>query len=178
MKDNEEAKNKLGLGDDIPMLDSGDKDFKEQLDFALWSVGGSSDYSNDRERPYNGQMHTDYGERGKTLVQGLTFRDIKDCLIMAMIESATSNRYLNVDFSKCWDFTTDPPTPTQFLLDRQNDPDFISNKVDMGTWRPQDVYKLNWDEIDPLAVAQNMSIHMEKMMGIYPNVPQIKSKNE
>lgn len=30
-------------------------------------------------RPYDGQPHTDEGERGKTLVAGLTFRDVCDC---------------------------------------------------------------------------------------------------
>jgi hypothetical protein len=165
-----EIKNKLGLSDDIPILDASAEDFKEQLDFALWSVGGSSDYRNDRERPYNGQSHTDQGERGKTLVEGLTMRDIQDCLIKAMLESGTSNRYLNKDFSKCWNWGIDPPTPTQFLLDRQNDPDFISTKVEIGTWRPQDVYKLNWDNIDPIAIAQNLTCNIEKMMGIFPNI--------
>ncbi len=180
MKNNdaEEAKKKLGLGDDVPMLDASAEDFKEQLGFALWSVGGSSDYRNDRERPYDGQSHTDQGERGKTLVEGLTMRDIQDCLIMAMLESAPSNQYLDVDFSKCWNYNTSPPTPTQFLLDRQNEPDFVSTKVDIGTWRPQDVYKLNWEHIDPLAVAQNLSCRIEKMMGIFPNVPEILTKED
>lgn len=32
-----------------------------------------------RQRDYGGQMHTDQGERGRTLVEGLTFRDVVDC---------------------------------------------------------------------------------------------------
>ena len=35
-----------------------------------------------RERPYNGQPHTDEGIRGATLVEGLTMRDIKDCFVI------------------------------------------------------------------------------------------------
>lgn len=39
---------------EIQILDASHDDFKEQLEFAVWSTGGSSDYRNDRERPYNG----------------------------------------------------------------------------------------------------------------------------
>jgi hypothetical protein len=34
-----------------------------------------------RDRPYDGQSHTDTGERGKTEVKGITFRDLRDCFI-------------------------------------------------------------------------------------------------
>lgn len=33
----------------------------------------------DRERPYSGQAHTHDGERGRTPIQGLTYRDLMDC---------------------------------------------------------------------------------------------------
>jgi hypothetical protein len=36
--------------------------------------------SHDRNRPYLGQAHTDEGERGMTLVKGLTMRDVSDCI--------------------------------------------------------------------------------------------------
>lgn len=35
----------------------------------------------DHERPYNGQPHTDHGERGKTEVRGVTFRDLYDAFV-------------------------------------------------------------------------------------------------
>lgn len=41
----------------------------------------------DRNRPYNGQGWTSDGERGQTIVKGLTFRDIRDCLILAFYDS-------------------------------------------------------------------------------------------
>lgn len=156
---------------EIPVLDPSNEDFKEQLEFALWSTGGSSDYRNDRERPYNGQSWTDDGERGRQEVKGLTMRDIRDCLIKAMLQSATSKKYLEVDtFLKCWDSSTGKSEPTQFLLDHQNEPDFISCKVELGTWRTQDVYKIDFNGVDPLAVCQNLTNEIEKMMGIFPNV--------
>lgn len=161
------------MNKEIEMLDASNEDFIEQLDFALWSTGGSSDYRNDKERPYNGQSWTDEGERGKTEVKGLTMRDIKDCLIRAMIMSAPSDKYLEVEtFLKCWDFSTEPAKPTQFLLDKQNEPDFVSCKVELGTWRTQDVYKIDFNKIDPLAIAQNMTCEIEKIMGIFPNIKQ------
>lgn len=161
----------MDLGKEVKMLDASSEDFKEQFEFAIWGTGGSSDYRNDRERPYNGQSWTDEGERGKTEVKGLTMRDIRDCLIKAMLVSSPSNKYLNEDFSKCWDYSQEPAKPTQYLLDHQNETDFISTKVELGTWRPQDVYKINWDNIDPLAIASNLTCEIEKMMGIFPNVP-------
>ena len=162
------------LGEEVEMLDASNDDFKEQLEFALWSTGSSSDYRNDRERPYDGQSWTTDGERGKTEVKGLTQRDIRDCLIKAMLISSSSNKYLDEDFNKCWDYSQEPVKPTQYLLDHQNETDYISTKVELGTWRLQDVYKINWDEVDPIAVCQNMSCEIEKMMGIFPNINELK----
>lgn len=42
----------------------------------------------DRNRPYDGQPWTDGGERGQMMVQGVTMRDIRDCLILAFYSSA------------------------------------------------------------------------------------------
>lgn len=155
---------------EIPMLDASDEDFKENLEFQIWSTGGSSDYRNDRERPYNGQPWTDEGERGKTEVKGLTMRDLRDCLIKAMLSASPSDRYLNEDWSRCWDYSGGEQKPTQFLLDNQNEPDFISVKAELGTWRTQDVYKINFEKVDPLAIAQNLTCEVERMMGIFPNI--------
>ena len=41
----------------------------------------------DRNRPYNGQRHTDDGKRGETEVRGITMRDVRDCLILAFYDS-------------------------------------------------------------------------------------------
>lgn len=42
----------------------------------------------DPSRPYDGQPHTDHGERGKTEVNGITFRDLRDAFIRACFESS------------------------------------------------------------------------------------------
>lgn len=160
----------LELPENTPLLDTSDPDFKEQLAFALWSTHSSSDYRNDRERPYNGQPHTDHGERGKAEVKGLTMRDIRDCLIRAMLVSYPNKEYTEFEeFKKCWDFSTGEAVATQYLKDNQDK--YVSAKVELGTWRDQDVYKINWEDIDPLAIANNLTCEIERMMGIFPNVP-------
>lgn len=161
----------MKINKEIPVIDFDDKDFKEKLNFEIWSTGGSSDYSNDRNRPYNGQSHTDDGKRGQTEVKGLTMRDIRDCLVKAMLMSAATESYLATDeWLKCWDFSSGVAVPTQYLLDRQNKPEYISVKAELGTWRTQDIYKIDFSNVDPLAICQNLTCEIERMMGIFPNI--------
>jgi hypothetical protein len=142
----------------IPMLSMDDPDFGAKLDFAMNTDGSSSDYENDRNRPYNGQPWTDNGIRGAQEVKGITMRDLKDCLIQA--------------FLVC----VDPDIPDQAVLAKKvfeisNDPDIGKGTeyAAKGTWRTQDVYKVDLSKVDPVAVAQNMTCFVEHYMGIYPN---------
>jgi len=63
----------------------GDKEkmdeFNNTLEKAFADCQGDSAFTMDRDRAYNGQLHTDCGERGKTLVEGLTMRDVSDCFV-------------------------------------------------------------------------------------------------
>lgn len=161
----------------IPILDPDDKDFNDKMNFELWSTQSNSDHSNDRNRPYNGQPWTDDGERGKTEVKGLTMRDIKDCIIKGFLEAGAEDDYLNKDFEKCWDYSTDPPKPTPFLLEMQAQGKYVSTKVATGNWRPQDTLNLPLDKMDPLAIAQCIGTEIEKMMGIFPNIPKDMGDN-
>lgn len=121
-------------------------DLKNTIINGMIEIQGSSAYSNDRNRPYDGQPHTDNGERGKTEVKGLTFRDIRDCFIKGA------------------------------LLSNGVEQPLLYERAQENTWVADDIYKLNWNNMDPIAVAQNMSCEMEKMMGIYPNVPKLNSE--
>jgi len=47
-----------------------------------------------------------------------------------------------------------------------------SEKGEKALLCENDVYALPWDNMDPLAVAANMTCEVEKLMGIYPNVPE------
>ena len=109
-------------------------DFFVSMESAFNDCNGESAWSMHRDRIYNGQPHTTSGERGKTLVDGLTMRDIRDCIVMGFLDAGGIEKEHPV-----WD----------------------------------DVYSLECD-FDPLAVASNAICHIEKMMGIFPNIPKPK----
>lgn len=96
-----------------------------------------------RDRPYNGQAHTDQGERGKAFVEGLTMRDVNDCFRRAILQSTGS-----VELNAIAD---------------DGDQKAITNAI----------YDLvDWNDIDPIAIGQNLSCEIERMMGIFPNLPE------
>ena len=89
----------------------------------------------DRDRPYGGQPHTFDGQRGRTEVKGITFRDLYDCFVRA-----------------CYD----------------------ASGLPVEQWSGT-VYDLPWDDMDIVAVMQNLSCWVERYMGIYPNVPRLEA---
>jgi hypothetical protein len=137
------------MGKNVDILKINDPNFKEELELTLNTEGSASDYRNDRERPYNGQPHTTEGVRGAQEVKGITFRDLKDCFVQAMLVSSGKSELSDKVFEK--------------------DEEFKGTKyAAKGTWRASDVY--NVDDFDPIAVAQNLCCFVEHYMGIYPNV--------
>lgn len=110
-------------------------DFNDALGHAIERLSPSDLLTAlDRSRPYNGQPWTDSGIRGKTEVNGLTMRDLRDCYIRG-----------------CYDSSGLAPK------------DY-----------PKTIFGLNWENIDPMAVFQNMSCWIERYMGIFPNIPPLK----
>ena len=115
---------------------------KEEFEAILMSSFSCSDIRNDRARSYDGQPHTSYGDRGKQVLSGITMRDIQDCFVMAYLQATKR-----------------------------------SDVVESGEWREYMVYDEVFEDdgrpydLDPIAIAQNMTCNIEKMMGIYPNVP-------
>lgn len=97
-----------------------------------------------RDRPYTGQPHTSEGVRGKTLVKGLTMRDVDDCMAMGLLEASGIHE--------------------------------LYEAVQNGTWTYRDLYKL--EDFDPVAAIQCMGCRLEKMMGIFPNVPNLLFEGE
>ena len=135
----------------IPILGTDDENFKTNFEFTIWSTQSSSDYRNNRKRPYNGQPWTDHGERGKTLVKGLTMRDIVDCMVQGFLAASD-----NEDLQK-----------RVFEIDKGlQDTEYASD----GSWRYQDIYEIDLKKIDPGAVIRNTACFIEHYMGIYPNV--------
>ena len=69
------------------------------------------------------------------------------------------------------------PSDTKELINRQEEFPWI--KVDLGTWKQQDMFNENLDQdFDPVAVSQALTCEIEKMMGIYPNVPTLISHDD
>lgn len=100
-----------------------------------------------RARPHEGQSHTTHGQRGKTEIKGITFRDLRDCFIRACCQSSHPHPHYEE-----------------------------SCKGEMAVLSESDLYDLPWDDIDIVAVAQNLTCEVEKIMDIYPNVPAVESE--
>lgn len=163
------------ISKDIPIIEYNEDSFIEDFENVMEKILGSSAHRNDIDRPYDGQSHTSHGTRGMEFVNGLTMRDIRDCLVKAMLVSGSEDGYLNKDFNKCWDYSevktdNDIPKPTQFLLDKIKDNKYVSTKVELGIWSEKDLYYLPWEQMDPVAICQNLTCEIEKMMGIFPNI--------
>lgn len=119
-----------------------------QISVAIDELG--SDHNMQRDRPYLGQSHTDTGVRGMTEIRGITFRDLRDCYVRAVLLSA---HHL---------------VPTLYEE---------ATKGPAAVLCENDLYGFNLDEIDPIAIAQNLSCEVERVMGIFPNVPGEKAQS-
>lgn len=116
---------------------------------------GWHDHNMRRDRPYNGQSHTCTGDRGATEIKGVTFRDLRDCFIRAY---AMSHDYYKPG-------TIEPIQPNATISDE-------ARKGEAATICETDIYGLV-GSIDPIAVVQNLCCEVEKIMGIFPNVPRL-----
>lgn len=119
---------------------------------------GWNDHNMQRDRPYNGQPHTDTGARGATEIKGITFRDLRDCFIRAFILS--HQHYANGSSAEL--------QPNAALRNE-------ASKGESAALCEDDIYRLVGG-VDPIAVVQNLSCEIEKVMGIYPNVPEMAFK--
>lgn len=118
-----------------------------KLEFAIRATAGSSNYRNDRERPYTGQPQTLHGKRGETEVSGLTMRDISDCILQGFLSASGVSGLAR----KTFPLSSDDVRYTK------------------GDWRYDDVYLIPPD-YDPQAVIQMAMCFVEKYMGIFPNI--------
>lgn len=111
---------------------------------------GYRDHNMRRDRPYSGQPHTDTGVRGKTEIKGITFRDLRDAYIRAYCLSC------GVD------------NPAHYAE---------AEKGENAALCENDIFALKGD-VDPMAVVQNLCCEIEKLMGIYPNVPKLEDRHD
>ena len=113
---------------------------------------GWHDHNMRRDRPYGGQSHTSTGTRGATEVKGITFRDLRDCFVRAVLLSTGAEVIDGVDMRPRYEEAA---------------------KGEAAALCENDVYGFNLDKLDPIAIAQNLACEVEKAMGIYPNVPTL-----
>lgn len=113
-----------------------------------------SNHLTDPNRPFTGQPHTDNGERGKTEVKGIRFRDLADCVVKAFVDAAG------------------------FSIEDEAEREELYRRADDGTLNYNDVYRLDLSKMDPLALMQSVCCRVEKAMGIYPNVPKLHYESE
>ena len=99
-----------------------------------------SDHTTDKNRPFSGQAHTHQGERGKTEVKGIRFRDLADCAVRA------------------------------FVVSCETAGGELRKRCDDGTLNHNDLFTFDMEDMDPLAFIQNLCCEVEKAMGIFPNV--------
>lgn len=106
-----------------------------------------------RDRPYTGQPHTVEGVRGSHVISGITFRDLRDAFIRAYITSVPNFKNGSME-----------PLEPNYTLSQE------AKKGPDAVLCENDIYTLVGD-LDPMALCQNLSIEIEKLMGIYPNLP-------
>lgn len=114
---------------------------------------GWHDHSMQRDRPYTGQPHTHTGVRGAEEIKGITFRDLRDCFIRAVLLSTGGFDIDGVPMRAAYEEAA---------------------KGENAVLCENDLYGFNLDKLDPAAISQNLACEVEKMMGIYPNVPKIE----
>lgn len=117
---------------------------------------GWHDHNMRRNRPYNGQPHTNTGIRGATEINGLTFRDLRDCFIRAVLLSTGAETIDGVNMRPRYEEAC---------------------KGEDAALCESDLYGFNLDRLDPIAICQNLCCEVEKAMGIFPNVPELREKN-
>ncbi len=98
------------------------------------------------EASHSPQPHTIAGKRGDVIINGVTFRQIAECVLRGMLDGAThydKTDTVNLDYHRLIDI----------------------------------IYKVEWlGDFDPMAIVQNASCHIEKVLGIYPNIPKLIEK--
>ena len=120
------------------------EDFLYNLGNAIRETQGSTAVSMDRNRPYDGQLHTNTGDRGRQEVHGVTMRDVVDCLIRAMVHCMNPDSEAGKD---------------------------LLRKLEAESLIWDNIFEADLSQMDPIAISQNLTCEIEKAMGIFPNVP-------
>lgn len=132
--------------------------FVERLEGALARLAGPKDMR--REREYSGRPHTYNGFRGSQMVEGVTMRDLQDCMIRGYILSHFTYKNDSME----------PLEPNATLVHE-------AMKGPYAQLNANDMFELVGD-VDPVAVIQNTLCEVEKILGIFPNVGTLSYKGK
>ena len=124
--------------------------FVDELTNAIAVLAGPENML--RSRAYTGQPHTSLGDRGKLPINGLCMRDLQDCYIRAYIKAHPTLDEEGKDIE---------PNATLYKEASRGQHAMLNSNA---------LFKLVGD-VDPLAVFQNLACEVEKMMGVYPFLP-------
>ena len=128
----------------------------EQLFDQIGHDLGWHDHNMRRDRPYNGQPQTFTGIRGATGIRGVTFRDLRDCFVRAVLLSTGAEVVDGVDMRPLYD---------------------EADKGEAAALCENDLYGFSLDKLDPVVILQNLCCEVEKAMGTFPNVPKLTSEH-
>lgn len=125
----------------------------DRLNGLIDDVLGTHDHNMSRDRPYTGQPHTVKGVRGATEIRGITFRDLRDCYIRAVLSSTGGASF---------------PDPSKRAM--METLYHEAQKGEGAVLSEGDLYGFNFDLLDPVAVCQNLCCEIEMLLGIFPNI--------
>lgn len=134
-----------GMG--IPVFDMSDPGLLGKIEDAI----GGNHHNMRRDRPYTGQPWTHSGIRGATEIKGITFRDLRDCYIRAILLATGGFEINGVNLK---------PRYKEAL------------KGEDAVLCENDIWDLDMNKISPTAIANALGTEIEKIMGIFPNLPE------
>ena len=112
----------------------------------------------DPNRPELGQQP----KRSAMMIEGLTRRDIQDCMVLGILECKEGGDFPRVyvgsegTLFKNWE---------EF---KQSKEDWKDSYIDPERVTYNDLYGWDLDKIDPIAAVQNMACYLERRMGVFP----------
>lgn len=115
----------------------------------------------DTNRPYLEQQP----KRAQMEIKGLTRRDICDCMVLGILECKDPDKYKELPRI----YISDKGAKFNCFDDLLNsDEGYGYSFIDPERVTYNDLYDWNLDDIDPVAAVQNMALHLERRMGVYP----------
>lgn len=124
-------------------------------------IEGFTSHNCDKDRPFLEQQP----KRAQMEITGLTRRDIKDCMVLGILECRDSEKYGELPSVYVSEAGNKFQTFDDLLA---ADEGYNGHYIDPERVTYNDLYGWNLDDIDPVAAVQNMACHLERRMGIFP----------